>query len=75
MLFDPPSAGGVAEVVHDLGRSLESAVAVVERHPYPGVAEAHNVGLSITRPRVVSGSSPVPQPGEPACPTLLKEQR
>src|SRR4051812_49119820 len=45
----PPPAGVVAEVRHDHRRRLEGAVAVVERDPAPGVAEADDVRPPVAR--------------------------
>ena len=47
MLVDPPAAGLEAEVGEHEPRRLERAVAVAQRRPHAGVAEADDVGAAV----------------------------
>ena len=48
VLLHPPATGLVAEVRQHEPRRLERPVAIAQRRPHPGIAEAHDVGSAVT---------------------------
>src|SRR4051812_18839259 len=62
MHLNPPPAGVIAEIPnHHLG-CLEGAIAIIERHPYPGITKADNVRSPVARSEEYSAGKHVNPP-------------